>query len=101
VLHYLPDLESDFSVFHRVDDMYSMHGPTFLAFAWRIAAYDGMMARRVDAQEREPDVVRPQSRQPTATASDGDPRLVGLAALDLATSIEGSLFERIVLPPPE
>jgi hypothetical protein len=55
VLDYLADLESDFSRFHRIDDMYAMSGPRFMRFAWRIAAYDGMVSRRIEAQNHQPE----------------------------------------------
>lgn len=48
--YYLRDLESDFSVFHRVDDIYSMPAARFFMLAYRIAAYDGMLARRIQAE---------------------------------------------------
>lgn len=53
----LPDIESDMSVFHRIDDIYSMPGPKFFRLAWRLAAYQGCMrdnaitaARRLQAE---------------------------------------------------
>ena len=49
VLDYLDDLESDFSVLHRVDDIYSMPGAKFLRMACRITAYVGVMQARADA----------------------------------------------------
>lgn len=44
VLDYLDDIESDMSVFHRVDDPWSMPAPRFFAFATRLPAYDGALA---------------------------------------------------------
>lgn len=32
-----------------------MDGPRFMRLAWRIAAYDGMMTRRIEAQNHKPD----------------------------------------------
>lgn len=52
MLDYLADLESDFSVFHRVDDMYGMEARDFLRKAVRITAYQGVMAVRV-MEERD------------------------------------------------
>lgn len=54
VRDHLADLESDFSRFHRVDDIYAMDGARFMRLAWRIAAYDGMMSRRIEAQNHKP-----------------------------------------------
>lgn len=54
MLDHLPDIESDMSVFHRVDDIYSMPGPLFFSRAYRLPAYQGVMQARVaEAQERE------------------------------------------------
>lgn len=54
MIDYLDDLESDFSVFHRVDDIYSMDGPDFLRKAIRVTAYQGVMTARVmDEQDTE------------------------------------------------
>lgn len=54
VLDHLEDLESDFSVLHRVEDMYSLDGPQFFRKAMRMAAYQGVMAARVaEIQERQ------------------------------------------------
>lgn len=44
VLDYLDDIESDMSVFHRVDDPWSMPAPRFFAFASRLPAYNGAVA---------------------------------------------------------
>lgn len=43
VLDHLEDLESDFNVFHRVEDIYSLPGPLFFSRANRITAYAGVM----------------------------------------------------------
>jgi hypothetical protein len=50
VLDHLKDLESDFSVLHRVEDVYSLDGPRFFEFAERIFAYPGVMRARVEAE---------------------------------------------------
>lgn len=100
VLHHLADLESDFSRFHGITDMYSMPGPRFFQFAWRIAAYDGMMARRVEAQRDRGDA-GPAGESPTRTRSTratsqvgpgipADAEVVPLAAMSLT---HGDLFE--------
>lgn len=53
VVDYLDDLESDFSVFHRVDDLHALDGPRFFRLALRIFAYDGVLAARL-ADEMDP-----------------------------------------------
>ena len=52
VLEYLDDIESDMSVFHRVDDIHGMESERFFRFATRLPAYEGVLAARI-AQEQE------------------------------------------------
>lgn len=52
-LDHLADLESDFSVFHRVEDIYNLDGPRFFQFAERIFAYKGVMRARVEAEQTD------------------------------------------------
>ena len=47
MLTHLDDLESDMSVFHRVDDIESLSGPKFLRLAYRITCYQGVMAAQL------------------------------------------------------
>lgn len=47
VLGHLDDLDSDFSVFHRVDDFRALPAPRMFALAQRLPAYGGVMAHRV------------------------------------------------------
>jgi hypothetical protein len=49
----LDDIESDMSVFHRVDDIYSMPGPRFFRLAARLSAYEGAMRLRAMAEGGE------------------------------------------------
>jgi hypothetical protein len=46
VLDHLADLRSDFSVFHRIDDIESMGSVRFFQMAYRITAYSGVMSSR-------------------------------------------------------
>lgn len=46
---HLADIESDFAVFHRVDDPLSLSGPEFFRKAYRLGAYSGVMAARIAA----------------------------------------------------
>lgn len=48
----LPDLESDFSVFHRVDDVRAMPARRFIDQAFRLSAYQGLLGA-LAAQEQE------------------------------------------------
>jgi len=61
VIDHLADLESDFSRFHRIDDIYALDGPRFMRLAWRIGVYEGVIGMRLRDQaeaERPPDPVR-------------------------------------------
>lgn len=49
MLDHLDDLESDFSVFHRVDDIYAMPSARFFRLAERIFAYQGVCALKAQA----------------------------------------------------
>lgn len=73
VLDHLEDLESDFSVFHRVDDIYQMDGPRFFSRAARIFAYDGVMTARALAEQEKQKGSNPTPRPATGrgTSSTG------------------------------
>lgn len=43
----MDDIESDFSVFHRVDDIQELDGPRFFKFCIRLPAYQGIMQARI------------------------------------------------------
>jgi hypothetical protein len=47
VLDYLDDLDADFRVFYRVDDIEALSGPRLLALAVRVSAYQGVIAARL------------------------------------------------------
>jgi hypothetical protein len=116
------DLESDFSRFHRVDDVWAMPAPRFFAFAYRIASYGGMLARRIEAANAadqpaadtaaaaaaavavrggEPAVARrdPRSREglmPMSSKTRQTARVVPLAALALSAP---GVIERVKATP--
>lgn len=50
MIDHLADLESDFSRFHRVDDIYALDGPRFFRLAYRIVVYGGVVAMRARAE---------------------------------------------------
>ena len=50
---YLDEIESDMSVFHRVDDIWSMPARKFFPLARRLHSYQGAMRERVLAEQRE------------------------------------------------
>lgn len=53
VLDYLSDLESDFSAIHGIDDIYSLPGPRFFRFAYRITAYQGLLSALQQKQQEQ------------------------------------------------
>lgn len=78
VLDYLEDLESDFSVFHRVEDIHLMAGPRFFRMALRLFAYDGVLAARARSEEESGiGSTHPEraERQPVAAMQMSNPDL--------------------------
>ena len=53
MLFHLYDLEADFRAFYRLTpaDILEMSGPHFLALAYRVSAYSGVMASRINAED--------------------------------------------------
>lgn len=75
------------SVFHRIDDITALDGPTFFRLAWRLPAYEGAMRLRVqEAHDAEPSSARAPSDSPGGTAWNpgtkatlmADPALAGV-----------------------
>lgn len=73
VLDHLADIESDFSVFHRIDDPLSLSGPEFFRKAYRLSAYRGVMYARVAAHQ-----ARSQPAATTGQAGSGEVKNVSL-----------------------
>lgn len=61
-VNHLADIESDFSVFHRVDDPLSLSGPRFFRMAHRLPAYSGVLAARVANAQRRSGASTPGAR---------------------------------------
>jgi hypothetical protein len=83
VLDHLADLEADFLVFYRVEDIESLTGPRFLSLAMRVFAYQGVMAALAAAQQdngasRNGTEVR--QVEPTRAAVLADPAFAGLVS---------------------
>lgn len=49
MLHYQRDLWSDFRAVHRLspDQALALPGPEYMALAWRLPAYGGVLANRM------------------------------------------------------
>lgn len=80
----MDDLDADFRVFYRVDDIGLLPGPRFLALALRVFAYQGVMTARAAEQQ---DRTRTPTHgtevrhvEPTRTAITADPVLSGLVS---------------------
>ena len=93
VTDHLADLESDLSVLHRVDDVWSMPGAKFLRLAKRTVAYRGVMNARaqalMDADAAETGTATPmpaatpqRATEGTRDAVEASPRLSGLIDWD-------------------
>jgi len=78
-LDFMADIESDLSVFHRVEDIESLDGPRFFRLAHRLPAYGGVMAARVAESEQG-------GRQ---GVTGGRPTEVPVSALTLPTNTPG------------
>lgn len=82
MIDHLADLESDFAVLHRVDDIYQLDGPQFMRKAWRMSAYQGVMRMRLEAQAQaeESAASSPAPSVPAARRPSGGDRVVPLSA---------------------
>jgi hypothetical protein len=85
-VNHLADIESDFSVFHRVDDPLALAGPEFFRKAVRLAAYTGVMAARVAAQH--------ERSQPLAATGRGAGSEVRTVSLDTMMAQHPDLIDR-------
>lgn len=82
MLGYLDDLESDFSVFHRVDDLYAVPSRRFLAWADRLVHYAGALRATAEASGPEAGSQPKPATTPvpaTKLAYDMTPELRGLS----------------------
>lgn len=72
-MYHLEDLESDFSRFHRVDNIWAIDGPRFMRMAMRLEAYGGVMTmrRQMVIEENWADTT-PSRRQAQATDQADD-----------------------------
>lgn len=85
VLDYLDDLDADFRVFYRIDDIEQLSGPKFFALALRTFAYQGVMAALAASESSTgtPSSYKGQEMrevESTKTAMTADPVLAGLVS---------------------
>lgn len=55
VLDYLDDIESDLSVFHRIENLYEMPSVKLFHFATRLGAYGGVLSARAQQKTEDQD----------------------------------------------
>lgn len=82
ILDHLDDLDADFRVFYRIDDIESLSGPRFMALALRVFAYQGVMAARA-AEHDQPNNNSAGVRmiESTKEALSSDSALSGLVSV--------------------
>jgi hypothetical protein len=80
VLDHMDDLDADFRVFYRIDDIEDLSGPRFLALALRVFAYQGVMAARVADQQDTPYGTEVRQVESTREAISADPALSDLVS---------------------
>lgn len=74
----LDDIRSDFSVFHRIDDLEDMPADRFWAFVDRLAFYGGVVAAKFRYQHRDTPAsvsqsqAAPQVGAPVITADNAE-----------------------------
>lgn len=69
-MFYLVELESDFSRFHGVSDIYEMHSVQFLNLAFYLSSYEsGAMRLRIDQASAKSSSPSPTRRSSTSTKS--------------------------------
>ena len=70
VRHHLADIESDMSAIHQEHDIWLMEPARFFRFAWRLAAYSGVMTARArmlsNARAAEPGESSVPARAPAS-----------------------------------
>lgn len=79
--HYLADIESDMSVFHRIDDPRAMPAQRFIDLAMRLPAYTGVMRRLLEREVIE-EQDEPMSNAPRPQGQGGEARHVSSDNLD-------------------
>lgn len=79
------ELESDFSVFHRIDDPYSLPGPVFVARLRQLVYYRGAVRGRAQAE------LESRNTDPTAVPEPGRPVRSG-RGMDTPTGDRAELY---------
>ena len=89
ILDHLDDLDADFLAIYGINEpLDSLSGPRFFKLAYRVSAFNGVMAARIAAQQQEQSEsggVGPQDR-PASKGTQGE-----LMALNLSSRKEGEV----------
>jgi hypothetical protein len=64
VVDYLEDIKSDFSRFHRIENIFALTGPRFCSLAFRIVNYGGVVHAVAQRQNEEEQARRPGGPTP-------------------------------------
>lgn len=80
MLKHLDDIESDMSAIHRIDDIWSMNGPRFFRFAYRLPAYKGTV-RAIAEKQAMDEEKRGKRRNVIAVGSGELGKVEGLSGI--------------------
>lgn len=75
---HLDDIASDLSVFHRIDDVLGLDGPTLWRLAWRLPHYRGCMRGVVERLQADEETGTSQA-SPRPARSSTSPIVQGTA----------------------
>lgn len=78
MLDHLDDIESDLSVFHRVDDWRQLDPPRFFRLAERLPAYQGAVRAALAAVAVEPQGPADLDARSLASMTDGPGQFPGI-----------------------
>ena len=78
MLDHLDDVESDLSVFHRVDDWQRLDSPRFFRLAERLPAYNGAVRAALAAVAVEPSGPAELDALTLAAMTGGDEQFPGI-----------------------
>ncbi len=83
MVDYRDEIDSDLSVFHRIDDPQGIPSSRYFRLAWHLASYDGAVAAAIRAEHQQDEPEEPGHQQP-----QGVTRTVTLEGATLAAMTE-------------
>jgi hypothetical protein len=69
MVDYRDEIDSDLSVFHRIDDPQGIPSSRYFRLAWHLASYDGAVAAAIRAEHQQDEPEEPDYQQPQAVRS--------------------------------